>query len=100
MLFSALGSDILSVSLRAHPSNVECSFVEDFVFCFDETTGVVLSSHVLQFQVPRQRRKERDSFSDQYWYSCDGEALNETGTEKTLDRYPAVDVGVLKSSRR
>jgi len=60
----------------------------------------VLSLHVPQFHVPRQRRKQRDTFSDQYRYSRNREALNQAGAEKTLDRYSTVNVRVLKSSRR
>src|SRR5438270_4796476 len=64
---------------------------EDFVFCFHKAAGVLLSSYVPQFLVSSERRKERDTLSDQYRYSCDREVLNETGTQETLDRDSTVD---------
>lgn len=87
---------VLFPGASARRSNVE----EDFVFCFDEAAGVLLSSYVPQFLVPRECREERDAPSDQYRYSCDREPLNETGTQETLDRNSTIDIGVLKSAGR
>jgi hypothetical protein len=58
----------------------------------------VLRGYVAEAQIARERAEQRNAFSDEHGYACDGETLNEAGAQKTLNGDASVDVEVMSAA--
>ena len=65
---------------------------DNLVFGFYQTAHVVLSRYVMESYIAQQGAEEGNSVSNEYRHPSDNKALNETGTQESLNRNPSVDV--------
>jgi len=64
----------------------------NFVLGRNQATWIVLSRYVTKPYIVRQAPEERNAIAYQHWNTRDNEALNEAGSEKALNSYPAIHV--------
>ena len=68
------------------------SWHANFVFGLNQATRIVPGRYVTEMYIVGQATEERNAIANQHWNTRDDKALNEPGSEKALNGYPAVDV--------
>src|SRR6516225_4475780 len=69
---------------------------QNLILATHEPAGILLRLYMAQLHITRKRPEQRNAISDQHRHARDHDTLNETSSQKSLHRDPAVYVHVLR----
>src|SRR5712691_2694412 len=72
----------------------------NMVLALNQAARIVPGRDVIEPNVARQGAEERNSVSNEHRHAGDDETLNEPCAQEPLNRYPTVDVEVVKTPSR